>query len=104
MTFSCSNTSTYNHSIKLEGKALVYTLEWRHRRALGLVQGGGDNTAVGQVHLAMGGLLEGEGVLHPVLIISVGVILARVSATRLLAGGGSGGGLCTKSQSVKVTI
>lgn len=41
------------------------------------------------------GLLPGEGVLHPVLVVTVGVVLAGVGATRLLAVGGGGGGLDT---------
>lgn len=44
----------------------------------------------------MGRLLEAEGVLHPVLVVTIGEVLAGVSTTRLLAGGGRGGGLGTK--------
>lgn len=52
----------------------------------------------------MGLLLEGQGVLHPVNIVTVGVVLAGVGTTRLLAVGSGGGGLgagavskCSKS-------
>ena len=75
--------------------SLVYTLEWRHGLALGLIQGGGNDVAVRQVDLAVGLLLEAESVVHPGLVVSVGVVLTGVGATGLLAGGGRGGGLGT---------
>jgi hypothetical protein len=43
----------------------------------------------------VGLLLEAESVLHPGLVVSLGVVLTSVGATGLLAGGGSGGGLGT---------
>ena len=52
-----------------------------------------DDTAVGQIHVAMGLLLETQSVLHPVDIVTVGVVLAGVSTTRLLPVGGGGSGL-----------
>lgn len=74
---------------------LVYTLERRNRLALILVQGGGNDLAVCQVYLAVGLLLEAESVLHPVLVITVRVVLAGVSTTGLLSGGSGSGGLNT---------
>lgn len=72
---------------------LVHTLERRDGLALVLVKGVGDNTTVAQVDLAMGLLLEREGVLHPFLIVTLGEILARMGSARLLASGGRSGGL-----------
>lgn len=43
-------------------------------------------------------LLEGEGVLHPLLVVSLGVVLSGVCATRFLSRGGGGGSLCTTFQ------
>jgi len=40
-------------------------------------------------------LLPAESVLHPVLVVALGVVLAGVSATRLLARSGGVGGLGT---------
>ncbi|KAI6755199.1 hypothetical protein HG531_004305 [Fusarium graminearum] len=71
-----------------------------HGLALGLVQGGADDLSVGQIDLAVRLLLERECVLHPVLVISVGEILAGVSTTRLLSVGGRLGGLDTIIMSV----
>ena len=75
---------------------LVYTLEGRHGLALVLVQGGGDDVAVANVDLAMGLLLEGQGVLHPLIVVTLGEVLAGVGTTGLLAVGGGLGGLGTK--------
>lgn len=74
---------------------LVYTLERRHSLALVLVEGGTDDLAVRKVDTAVGLLLEAQGVLHPVLIVTVGVVLAGVGTTRLLAVGGRDGSLGT---------
>lgn len=79
---------------------LVYTLEGRHGLALGLVEGGGNNVAVAEVDLAVGLLLEGEGVLHPGLVVTFGVVLTGVGATGFLAVGGGLGGLGTTLVSV----
>lgn len=48
----------------------------------------------------MGVLLPCEGVLHPVLVVTVGEVLAGVSTTRLLSVGGSLGGLDGASEEV----
>src|SRR5699024_1370847 len=82
---------------------LVYTLEGRHRLALVLVQSGGDDLAVRQVHLLVRLLLEAERVLHPVLVVTVREVLAGVRTTRLLAGGGGSGGLNAEKFHVSVS-
>lgn len=74
---------------------LVHTLEWRHCLALGLVEGVRDDGTVAELHLAVWLLLEGQGVLHPVVVVTVGVILTGVSATGLLAVGSRDGSLGT---------
>jgi hypothetical protein len=48
----------------------------------------------------VGLLLEGECMLHPVLVVSVGEVLTGVSTTRLLSVGGRLGGLNTIVMSV----
>jgi len=82
--------------------SLVCTLERRHGLALGLVQSGADDLSVGQVDLAVRLLLERESVLHPVLVVTVRVILAGVSTTRLLSVGSRLGGLDTIIMSVLI--
>jgi hypothetical protein len=74
---------------------LVDTLERRNGLALVLIQGLGLNGTVTEVDLAVSLLLPGEGVLHPVLVVTVGEVLTGVSTTRLLTVGGSQGGLGT---------
>ena len=82
--------------------SLVYTLERRNRLALVLVQCRGNHFTVAQINLAMRLLLEGEGVLHPFLIITLGEVLTGVSTSGFLSVGGSGGGLSTKSSIVSI--
>lgn len=79
---------------------LIHTLEWWHGLAFGLVEGVGDDGAVTELDLAVGLLLEGESVLHPVVVVTVGVVLTGVSATRLLAVGSRNGSLGAKDKSV----
>ena len=79
---------TYSGSILLSiprATRLVGTLERRHRLALSVVQSLSLNGTVLQIHLAMGLLLPCQGVLHPVLIVTLGEVLTSVSATGLLA-------------------
>lgn len=76
--------------------SLVNTLERWYGLALVLVQSSARNSAVGQLGLALRLLLEGQGVLHPVLVVSLGVVLAGVCATRFLSGGGGLGSLNAK--------
>lgn len=72
---------------------LIHTLEWWYGLALGLVEGVGDDGAVAELDLAVGLLLEGQGVLHPVVVVTVGVVLTGVSSTGLLAVGSRNGSL-----------
>lgn len=46
-----------------------------------------NDATVAQLGLAVGLLLPRQGVLHPVLVVTLGVVLARVRASRLLAVG-----------------
>lgn len=81
---------------------LVGTLERRHSLALVLVQRGADHTSVAEIDLAMGVLLPCQGVLHPVLIIPLGEVLAGVGTTGLLAVGGSNRSLGPAITSISV--
>jgi hypothetical protein len=74
---------------------LVDTLERRNGLALVLIQGLGLNGTVAELNVAVGLLLPGESVLHPVLVVTLGEVLTSVSTTRLLTVGGSEGGLGT---------
>ena len=67
---------------------LVDTLERRHRLALGLIERRSNNLPVPELNLTLRLLLPRQGVFHPVLIITLGVILTRVGTTRLLSRGG----------------
>ncbi len=78
---------------------LVDTLHRGHGLALLLVEGGANDAAVREVDLAVRRLLPAEGVLHPVHVVAVGVVLAGVGATRLLAVRGRGGSLGAVSRS-----
>lgn len=91
---------TAEHTKEEKIVCLVYTLEGRNRLALSLVQGVGDDTAVRQINLAVWCLLETESVLHPVLVVTVGVIFTGVGTTRLLTVGGGDGGLGTVKSGV----
>lgn len=72
---------------------LVHTLEWRHGLALGLVEGVRNDGTVTEFYLAVRLLLEGQGVLHPVVVVTVRVILTGVSAAGLFAVGSRDGSL-----------
>lgn len=72
---------------------LVCTLERRHRLALLVVQGLSLDSTEVQVNLAVGLLLPCEGVLHPVLVITLREVLTSVSTTGLLTVGSSNSGL-----------
>lgn len=76
-------------------KRLVGTLEGRDGLALGLIQSTSLNSTVAELDLAVGLLLPGESVLHPVLVITVGEILTGVGTTRLLTVGSGGSSLST---------
>src|SRR3954465_12971274 len=75
--------------------SLVGTLERRHGLALVLIQGVGLDGTVAELDLTVGLLLPGESVLHPVLIVTVGVVLTGVGTARLLTGSGGSSGLGT---------
>lgn len=79
---------------------LVGTLERRDGLALVLVQRRANDTPVAELNLTLGLLLEGQGVLHPVLVVSVGEVLAGVGTTRLLTVGSGNGRLGATSLSV----
>lgn len=74
--------------------SLVDTLEGRNGLALILVESLVNDTPilendVGTIDVG----LEGEGVLHPALVVTVRVVLTSVSTTRLLASSSGGDGL-----------
>lgn len=75
---------------------LVHTGEWWDRLALILIQGLGLDGAVSQVNLGVGCLLPGEGVLHPVLVITIGVVFTGMGTARFLAVSGGDSGLSAK--------
>lgn len=52
--------------------------------------------AVRQLNGTLGLLLVAQGVLHPVLVVTLGVVLAGVGATRLLSRKGRLDGLGTR--------
>lgn len=79
---------------------LIHTLEWWHGLTLRLVEGVGDDGAVTELDLAVGLFLEGQSVLHPVIVVTVGVVLTSVSATGLLAVGSRHGSLSATNKSV----
>ena len=72
---------------------LVLAGEWRNRLALSLVQSVTNDGAVANVYLVVCLLLPTESVLHPVLVVTVWVVLTGVGTTRLLAVGSGLGGL-----------
>lgn len=64
---------------------LVNTLERRNSLTLILIKSVANNSSVRQVGLSMWLLLECQAVLHPLLVVSVWVVLTGVGATRFLA-------------------
>lgn len=80
-----------------KGIRLVRPLERWDGRALLLVEGVPVDGAVREVDLAVRGLLVGKGVLHPVVVVTLRVVLTGVGTTGLLAVGGSNGSLGTRS-------
>jgi hypothetical protein len=72
---------------------LVLSLERRDSLALVLIQRCAHDSPVLDVDGGVGLLLPGEGVLHPVLVVTVREILTGVGTTGFLADGGGFGGL-----------
>jgi len=56
-------------------------------------------SSVSQLDFTLRLLLEGQGVLHPFLVISLGVVLSRMSAAGFLSCSGCLGGLDTSNVS-----
>ena len=85
------------YSLRVDSKiaSLVGTLERRDGLALLSIQGVSLNGTVAQLDLAVGLLLPGQSVLHPLLVVTVGVILTGVSTTGLLTSGSGSSGLGT---------
>lgn len=81
-----------------KGIRLVRPLERWDGRTLLLVEGVAIDGTVREVDLAVGVLLVGKGVLHPVDVVTLRVVLTGVGTTRLLAVGGSNGSLSTRSK------
>ena len=59
---------------------------------------------ISNIDLAMRYLLPGQGVLHPLLVIAVGVIFTSVSATRFFTVRGGFGGLYTVIMSINFSV
>lgn len=72
---------------------LVDSLGGRDGRTLRLIEGVHLDGSVAELDLVTGLILPGEGMLHPVDIVSVGVILSGMGTSRLLSGDGRVGGL-----------
>lgn len=81
---------------------LVDTLEGRHALALVLVEGPVLDSTVAKVDLTVRLLLPGESVLHPVLVITLGVVLTSVGTAGLLAVGGGDSGLSATGHLVSI--
>lgn len=95
-------TSTYKF-LRLHSSNMIHLVlagERRNVRALVLIKSGADDLTVAELGLTVRLLLPGESVLHPVLVVTVGVVLASVGATRLLAVGGGLSGLNGTSEKV----
>jgi hypothetical protein len=90
---SSTNIRISKHTTLHYTPHLVASGERRNGLALTLVEGGADYGTVAELGLSVGLLLPRESVLHPVLVITVGVVLACVSTTGFLAVGGTLGGL-----------
>lgn len=99
--FPANSTPPSNNCTRHAASALVGTLEWRHGLALLGVQGVALDRPEGQVDLAVGLALPCQSVLHPVLIITLGVVLAGVGTTGLLAVSSRDGGLSAVNSSVQ---
>lgn len=82
---------------------LVDSLEWGNCLALILVKGIRLHSTVCEIDLAMRFFLVSESVLHPVDVITVGVVFTSVCTTGLSAVGGSYGSLGTMELSVKAS-
>ena len=80
-------------SISTRTNPLIRPLKRRHSLALVLVQRRANNPPVAQINLAMRCLLEGERVLHPVLVVPIWEIFTCMSPTRFFAVSGGDGSL-----------
>lgn len=61
-------------------RALICSLERRYSLAFILIQSGASHGPVAKLNLAMGSLLPGQSVFHPVLVITFGVIFTSMGA------------------------
>lgn len=101
---TCSTHASLTITLALLATRLVGTLERRHGLALVSVQGFGLDFTVAQLDLAVRGLLPCEGVFHPVLVITLGVVLTGVGTTGFLTVSGSNSGLRTIMVSVSFSF
>ena len=72
---------------------LVSSRKRWHSFALGLVQRRIDDITVSQINRTLRSLLEGQGMLHPFLIVALWVVFAGVCSAGLFAIGRGNGGL-----------
>jgi hypothetical protein len=62
-------------------QCLISTLEWWNGLALALIQSGANDRSVAEIDLAVWALLPCQGVLHPILIITLWKVLTGVGTT-----------------------
>jgi hypothetical protein len=77
---------THAHDTSHSSYYLVHPLERRHSLTLILIECVSYDGSIRPVDLAVRLLLEGERMLHPLLIVTIREILACVCTTRLLSG------------------
>lgn len=85
--------SSIPHLPRSQSNTLVHTLEWGHSLALVLVQSVANNATETEFDLAVGLLLERQSVFHPVLVVTLRVVLTGVSTAGFLAVGSRVGSL-----------
>jgi len=94
-------SATSQYCIKQEPVKSVDTLERRYRFAFVLIEGLVDNTAIFETDIGIVGVsLVGKCVLHPILVVALGIIFASMRTTRLLASGSSGDSLDSTLQNI----
>lgn len=76
---------TMHNEIARHPVGSVFACEWWHALALVLVKSVHGYGTIANVDLGLGLLLPGQTVLHPVLVIAIRVVLARVSSAGFLA-------------------
>lgn len=82
---SCVYQKKLNKDSKTTATHLVYSLEWWDGLALVYIEGGIDDAAVLDVNLWRIGVAQpGEGMLHPVLVVTLGKKLGKANMKKLV--------------------